>query len=117
MDVITNSISVFIQEWKSVLGILYFFFLCGGLAYLSLKLLLKDRYAISEYLSLSLAVGLIPLFGGIWLVWLFNLCFQVKISLITVLEVMFVIIGSFYIFQSLRSPRPIKSSAYIFSFS
>jgi hypothetical protein len=87
MDVIANSLSVLAREWKSVLGILYIFFLCSGIAYLCLRMLLRNGYSISEYLTLSLAGGLIPLFGGIGLVWLFELCFRVKINLITVLEV------------------------------
>jgi len=113
MDVIANSISVLAREWKSVLGILYIFLLCSGIAYLGLRMLLKYGYSISERLALSLAAGLIPLFTAIGLIWLFDLVLRVKINLVTVLEIVFLGIGGVYIFRFIKSPKPLKSLSYV----
>jgi hypothetical protein len=113
MDVIANSISVLTREWKSVLGILYIFFLCSGIAYLCLRMLLRNGHTISEYITLSLAGELIPLFTTIGLIWLFDLFFRVKINLVVVLEIIIIAIGFVYIFHSANNPKPVRDHAYL----
>lgn len=80
------------MQYIVYIGILYIFFLCSGIAFLCLRTLLRNGYTIAEYLSLSVAGGLIPLFGAIGLIWLLDLFLKVKINLITVLEILLVVI-------------------------
>ena len=113
MEVVTNSISVLTREWKSVFGILYIFLLCSGIAYLGLRMLLNDGFSFSERLALSLAVGLIPLFTAIGLIWFSDLVLRVKINLVAVLEIVFLGIAGVYIYRSVKSPKPVRNPSYV----
>ncbi len=80
MKILLDSWLVLIKEWDIVFSILFILFLGAGSIFFLLKTVSKKDLAFSEYFSLSIAGGLLPLFLGISILILLGFFFKSQID-------------------------------------